>query len=512
MKRTYAALLALVLLSPVAPLAARADDAASLLAKHKAFAGFVFGDGAIKALQTDEAVTTDSDGATLRTVRNARLGILFRTDTADVRSQRNTSQGFTGNILWRSDENGITVPLIGDPAKLAFTQAVFFTDAISTLAWGAPSTAQIAGATYDVVRATSANTLPVDLYVDPATGAFKRAVFDPGGDYEQTLDVLGYGEAIPGKKIVNRWKFAGSSATHAYTKVVANGAVTGDMLHPPAQTATWTFANANPFPIKVTDTRIIVRAKANGVDGTFILDTGASGIFFTDAFAQKAHVKERGHSEASGIAGTLKIRTGTIDSLEVGGNTLSNVALSYGGGSIDSNAPDGLLGFDVLGAAFVTLDLNNSTLQFQDPSTVDTSAIKGIHVGVDLSGGSPVVPVKINGTATLNALLDSGAPGQVLIPRDFVLRNHLRMLVDNSLIGYFSAHQGMGGVSGGYEIDECGRLESVALGPIVYQNPGTCKSGSFAGNDGLVGYDFLKGFGKIWFDYPHTGMIFYPKQ
>jgi hypothetical protein len=500
----------LVAMLPSIP--ARADDAADLLAKHKAYVGFTFGDGTIQTLTTTDARTLDKDNSVLGTTETKDLGILFRSDVTDLARKSTSSTGFTGNIFWRSNENGITVPLIGDPAKLIFAENLFYTDAISAEAWTVGDTVQIDGGSYRIVHVTPPSALPIDLYVDPATGAFKRAVFDPGGDYEMTLNVLAYADALPGKKIVSKWKFEGSSATHAYTHILANASVMGEDLHPPAQTATWTFANAQPFPIKITDTRLIVKAKFNGVEGTFIMDTGAAGFFMSDDFAQRAKIKELAHSEAQGIAGTLKVRIGRADTFEVGGNTLANPIVTYGGKGIDQDAPDGLLGFDMLGAAFVTLDLVNSTLQFQDPATVDPDTIPGIHVAVDLSSGQPVVPVKVNGTADLNALLDSGAPGPVLLPSDYISKNHLRMLIDDSIQGYFASHVTMGGVSGGYESDECGRVDTIALGPIVYQSPGACKSQSFTGDNGLVGFDFLKNFAQISFDYQHSGMIFVAKQ
>jgi predicted aspartyl protease len=171
---------------------------------------------------------------------------------------------------------------------------------------------------------------------------------------------------------------------------------------------------------------------------------------------------------------------------------------------------DGLIGFDLLAGTFTTLDFGNSTLQIQDPSTVNANTIAGVHVAADLSSGQPVVPTQVNGKIPLNALLDTGAPTHMLIPYDLVTKYGLRMLIDNTLEGYFQSHQVVAGV-GGYELGECGTLDSVKLGPIVYENPSTCKSGSFDGNNGLVGLDFLKGFEKIYFDYPHTQLIFVPK-
>jgi hypothetical protein len=489
-----------------------ADSAAALLAKHVAFTGWTFGDGTIKTLDTTDTVTLDKDGSTNRSERTLRIGLVYRTDANFVQRGETEYAGFTGNIAWSADENGITVPTLGDSAKLRISQDLFFTDGLSGLPWQPKANAQIDGATYAVARITQADALPIDLYVDPATGAYKRAVFDPGGVNEETLDVLSYGEALPGKKIVTKWRYVDSSTTHALTKIVANASISAEQLHPPSQTASWTFSNSNPFPIVVTPERFIVDAVVNGVPGRFILDTGAAEFFFSDAFAQRAKVRQIGHGFAGGIAGSMKVRVGIVDSLRIGGNALSNVTISYGGQGIDKAAPDGLLGFPLFGAAIVTLDVAGSTLRIQDPATADLQELAGLRVGVDLSTQQPQVPMKINGIAPVNAILDTGAPAHMLFAPEIVTRYNLRMLVDNSAIGYMASHVGEGGISGGYELDECGSLDSVTLGPIVYDHPAACKSGSFRNNEALVGFDFLKGFSKITFGYPQSWIVFTPNS
>lgn len=493
-----------------APMAARADDSAALLAKHKAYVGWQYGDGTGKTLRFTDTVTRDKDGKVLRTTDERRIGLIFREDTADAEAGTTSSDGFTGNIFWRSDENGFTVPVIGDPAKAKLALDLLFAEATTQLPASAHGTQTIDGKSYDVVRVTQSSAAPMDLYVNPDTGAYKRVVLDPGGSYEQTLDILAYADAAPGQKIVSKWKYQGSLATHALTKISAGAPVTNDELHPPAQTAAWTFGNPNPIPFKMGHYRIILDAKFNGVPGKFVLDTGAGGIVLTKAFAARAHLKPIGKSSAYGIGGSAAIQTMKADSFEIGGNVLQNAVVSAQDVKLGDEGSDGLIGFDLLAGTFTTLDFGNSTIRIQDPSTIDANSIQGVHVAADLSSGAPVVPTKVNGSINLNALLDTGAPTHMLIPYDLVSKYGLRMLVDNSLEGYFGSHQILAGI-GGYELGECGTLDNVKLGPIVYDHPSTCKSGSFGGSDGLIGLDFLKGFEKIYFDYPHTGLIFVPK-
>lgn len=506
--RLFSVLLAASLVA--APLAARADDtAASLLAKHAAFVGWQFGQGPNKSFQFTDTVTTDKDGKTIRTTAERRVGIVYRDDVTDLESGTTNHFGYTGNIAWRSDANGFTVPVIGDPAKATLAWDMVFGEAVQGSPAELRGTKTIDGKQYAIVRVSNPAALPIDLYIDPDTGAYKRVVVDEGGSYEEALTVLGYSDLAPGEKMIGKYKYDGSVATHTAGNISVS-AVSNDQLHPPAQTATWTFSNPNPIPFKMGHYRIIIDAKFNGVPGKFVLDTGAGGIFLAKSFADKAHLKSIGTAEASGIGGSLHTKTMHADSFEIGGNTLSNLVVYSEDLHLGDEGPDGLIGFDLLAGTFATLDFGNSTLRIQDPASADPSSIQGVHVAADLSSGSPIVPTKVNGSIELNALLDTGAPTHMLIPYDLVSKYGLRMLIDDSVEGYFSSHQVVAGV-GGYEIGECGRLDTVALGPIVYENPSTCKSGSFDGRSGLIGLDFLKGFDKIYFDYPHTGLIFVPK-
>lgn len=502
MKRTLALILVMAFAAIMTPVTARADDAATLLARHRSYVGMAFGDGSLTSFRTTEQVTLDKDKSVIANGTTQRLGIVYRRDRTDVKSKVTQSNGFTGNVFWSSDENGVTVPIIGDAAKALFASDIVFSDAITKFPWALQGTDTLAGSPVTIFRITAPNALPLDIWLDQATGAVKRFVIDKGGDYDQTVDVLGYIDAASGIKVIGKWKILGSLRTSQITKVAPNGVQTGD-LHPPEQTAVWTFANPDAFPITITDTRIIVKAKVNGVDGTFILDTGADAVYLSKAFAEKAKVKTIGTSKVSGIGGESEIKSGSVDSILVGGNTLSHVAVFSGIESPDKAAPDGLLGFDFIGAAIVTVDFAKSTLRLRDPNATDLSKEPGLHIAADMSSGQPSVPFKVNGTANLNAILDTGAPTQVLLPYDFIFRNKLRML--------FRGYSVTGGVSGGYDVNDCGNLDTIALGQVVYQSPEVCESPSFGGSDGLIGFSFLKSFASITFDYQHTGMIFVPQ-
>jgi predicted aspartyl protease len=247
----------------------------------------------------------------------------------------------------------------------------------------------IDGKSYQIVRLTPGSSTPIDVYVDADTGAYKRVTIDPGGAYEETFDILAYADAAPNEKLISKYKYQGSTATHTLTKISASEPVSDSDLHPPAQTATWTFANSNPIPFKMGHYRIILDAKFNGVPGKFILDTGADGIFLAKSFADRAHLKPIGKGVAGGIGGSVSTKILKADTFEIGGNVLQNVIVASQDLHLGDEGSDGLIGFDLLAGTFTTLDFANSTLQIQDPSTVDAKNIAGVHVAADLRLDTP---------------------------------------------------------------------------------------------------------------------------
>ncbi|HET6894064.1 MAG TPA: pepsin/retropepsin-like aspartic protease family protein [Candidatus Baltobacteraceae bacterium] len=476
-----------------APCIARADDAASLLAKHRTYTGWRFDDPAIGRQDVTETVT-EADGTPRQEIHTLRVGAIYRSDTHDLKENATYSRGFTGRVFWYADLNGFTVPIIGDPAKVALAQDMFFTDGVGELPWTVTGTQHKWNADYTVVRVKQDSSAPIDLYVDPATGAYAGATLDPGGPHERTLHVLAYEDLPGGKRVISKWQVDGSKRTTTVTKISTSATVTNDDLHPPAPTASWQFVNPQPFPIVLTKTRIIVKAKINGVEGRFLLDSGAADIFISGGFARRAGLKPIGHSVAYSLYGSQKTDVGIASSIDVGGNTLNNVTLYFGQRDFDDSAPDGLLGFGFLAGAFITIDFEHSTMQVQDPSSVDVANAAGVHIAVDLNSGQPVTPMSVQQkTVTVNAMLDTGSPRVILI--------------DKRLVFDYGLHMTAAGVLGG-----CGLLDNMTLGPIVYDHPNACLVDySTDLHSALLGYDFLKGLSKLEFDYGRAGMILVPR-
>ena len=468
---------------------ASADDAADLLAKHIAFMGWRFGSPDFANI-TYVQTRTQADGKPYYRTVTKRIGTVYRSDHHDIKANTDSSDGFTGRIFWYSNENGMTVPIIGTTAKINLSHDLFFSEAVENLPWTISGERRIWNRLYKIVSVRPDSAENMDLLVDPETGAYGGVIIDPKGNNEETIRILSYADAAPGRNFVKTWQFDGSKNTHTISDIALSAAVTNDALHPQAPVAIWRFDNPAPFAIKMTDSRFIVKAEVNGVEGTFLLDTGASNIYLSGAFARRAGIAATGHLNVYSMSGTEQNDTGHVKTFEIGGNTLSNVVVYFGSAEIEHDAPDGLLGFDLFAHSFVTLDVENHLLRVQDPDTVDANAVEGVHLGIDLGGGIPTVPMTVQRkAATVEATIDTGTPREILISRDTVNKDGLRM-------------------TGG---EVCGELDDMTIGPIVYEHVPACNEDMPEGQ-ALIGFDFLKGLGKIYFDYSRAGMILTPKS
>ena len=305
---------------------------------------------------------------------------------------------------------------------------------------------------------------------------------------------------LPGKRVVSEYHTVGSTRRTRYTDIHANVANAQAQLAPPPPRAQWTFAKPSPIPIKVTTNRIYVNAKVNGVDGKFILDTGSEGIAFSDAFADRIKFDRSNAVSFGGIAGSKRGSKAEVASIAfTDGSKLEKVDAESG---IDmGQEADGLIGFEFFAGAIVDIDFDHSQMMLYDPSTSVPNESSGIVINADLEGGSPVVPVKLNGSVPSRALLDSGAAGDVLLAPEF--EQKLKMAIgppSRSSVEVF------GGASGGTEQDRCGMLHSIVIGPITYQATRACYSHSLTRNDSIVGIHFLKAF-NITFDYPDAKLV-----
>jgi hypothetical protein len=521
--RVFACSLLVAALVGIPAARAQSYDAGALLALHRKYVGWQFGDGTFSTYRLrGTMVNTIGSNHASYPWTTLQTGAVYRDVTIDPRTGEPFDDGFTGHVFWESDENGFTRPDYSPRQNEDVSLSVLFNEGASELSGTLEPSQAINGAQYPVVRVQPPNGDAIDLAIDPATGALVRAVIDPRGPYEQTVDILGYTNALPGKRMIAKYRIG--DYTFTVTKIEPNAPITDADLHPPAQRATWTFANPNPFPIAVKPHAIFVDASINGVKGRFILDTGASGIYVDNAFADRAHLATLTNGSAGGIGpNTLHVRVRRAAALEIGANTLHNVLITTArfDWHEDNEQPDGLLGYPLFAGAIVHLNTSNQTMQISDPQTTTVDPSQGVAIRVDLHSGQPVVPMVIDSRVTVNALLDTGNGGLVLLSRDLIAKRGIPMMAhtytgnafyhpdDPDSVGdYINSHVGICGV-GGCEFDPCSTVGSIALGPIVYQSTYACESQSVGSDHILVGYDFLRNFDYV-FDYREGILVLKP--
>jgi Aspartyl protease len=467
--------------------------AAALLAKHRAYVGWQFGDGSLASMRIT-GNGTDEEGKKTESFVMLSKGLVYHNTYTMLKLGDITRHtGFTGNLFWRSDENGFTTPVYGDYAKYLASFSVLQQEGTTELPATFVKNATVDGKSVGVVRVTMTNGYAMDCYVDPQTGAYVRATIDPGGSYETTIHILSYREFVPGKKMVASYRFDDDKGVFTYDAFEPNVAIGDDALHPPAASASWDFGSQNPIPITLTHVRILLDATVNGVKGRFILDTGSDSIVLDDKFADRVKAPAlHGNGEAEMMSGPIATRVRKVDTIAVGGATLHNALVfsqdfrknDYRG--LDRSDLDGLMGFDLFAGAIVKLDVYDSKITVLDPST-DLSSARGLPLIVDLSDGVPAIPMTLNKSIAVNAHLDTGNPGIVFLSYDLAKKHHLPM----ASLG-------------------CGNIESLAIGPITYADQAVCVWG-FPGDFMLLGYDFLKHFDYI-FDYPHGRMFMTPNK
>lgn len=312
------------------------------------------------------------------------------------------------------------------------------------------------------------------------------ATIDPDGPSEETYHILSYSDVLPGKKAIGAFRIGDRHSIHSNDRFEPNVEVTADELHPPNPTASWAFRSADPVPIRLTHDRILVDATVNGVKGTFIVDTGSDAIRLDDKFADRANaVPLKGSSLGETLYDTVRERVRRVTEMNFGNASLQNVLVysqdfeRFGYRGIDGQGYAGFIGFDFFAGAVVKLDVYASKMVILDPSA-DLSGVTGIPIYTDLSDGELTVPMTLNNSQQVNALLDTGNPTTVLFSYDLV-KKHFPF-----------------------------NPQTLTLGPIQY-TVGAWDSCCVGANYALLGYDFLKHF-DIVFDYPHGRMFLTPNK
>lgn len=167
-----------------APVFARADDTAALLAKHKAFAGWQYGDGTFTSMILDAKATYQKNGQTETAYTLHSIPIGLATVSADGTTD---DSGFTGHVFWATNRNGFTYPRLGDEQKFEVARGMIVNEVVTGLTGTLKGTQPIDGVVCDVVRVSPSQADTTDIYVDPNTGDFKQGASGQENHFEISL-------------------------------------------------------------------------------------------------------------------------------------------------------------------------------------------------------------------------------------------------------------------------------------------------------------------------------------
>lgn len=468
------------------------DDAASLLAKNKAFARWAFGDPSMSGL-----LMTGTVGD--RQIIDLRRGAIWRQEITDPKTRMSYDVGFTGKRFWYAGPNGFTVQLASDAIKYHVAYQIVMNQGLPLLAGKLRGTAKINGIPAQIVRVNPHDGDAIDAYIEPSSGRLVRAVIDPDGSPTK-IDILAYAD-LDDKKVISAWHIDGPNVVMTE---VDHARITDEDFHPPVPISKWTFGPPEPIPIAFSKTRLSVRATVNGVTGEFMLDTAAGSIFLNPNFAKRAGAKQVG-TTVLGLSGATKGAIARVDTLAVGQSVLHNVLVRT---SLDVRGPlqdfDGLLGFDFLAGALVDVDFTKSAMTIYDPSKYRVTA-QGAPIPVDLISGQPNVPVVLNGRVNGHFLFDTGEPTALVATGKLYGPPH-----GVEMRSEYTAQSATNSTP-----VNCGHVQSIQIGGAVrYDNVPACFGDYgelFARDGGVIGLDFLRRF-DLTFDYPDAMIYLTPLE
>jgi aspartyl protease len=491
------------------------SDISALLAKHRAYLGWTFGDGTLTSWrsetrykpsstatpdpnQTPDPETTPGRDLVLRTVRRA---VQYREIGSRGGAINDSDTGFTGQVFWTANLNNYTVTVLRDRARLLLTENMLEDEELATLPGELRGTAKVGDVDTQIVRVKPQQGFVTDLYVD-AEGAYRRAVIAADTDRKLTIDFDKYIEVLPGKKVVGEYHFA-KTGSYVVDHFEANAAISDQELHPPAPRPVWTFAEPSPVPINIVSHTVVFgstggravmfRASIDGHEGTFLLDSGSAICILFGAFGDSVNLPKIGHSAFGSImAGRVESDLVNVDKLKIGNSVLHNVVFMQAHNDAFKEF-DGIIGFDVLAKAIVDVDIGNHKMTILDPTKYEAHPEKNSAVfPVDLSTRQPAVQITLADGVPAYPFIDTGNDYLVLISDAF--RKSGKLLA----------------VTAAYTRD-CIRPSRMMIGPIPYENGLTCfaNSSMFGTDGGLIGFDFLRHFNWT-FDYPHGHLILTP--
>jgi len=275
------------------------------------------------------------------------------------------------------------------------------------------------------------------------------------------------------------------------------------------------------LPATVDFGRIHVTVDVNGYPLTFLLDSGASGIFINTKAAAELHLQTYGKS-AMTVAGTFSFTRVVAPTVQIGPLVMHDVVM----GTIPLDTQEtptdrvvGLLGYDFIAGTALRVtygdEWSSGHVDAIRPSAFTPPPLATASMPIRLNQQVPVVHVGIGTAASDDFVVDTGAEAPVILFDRFV-RAHPAAVVDRGIGTGFDPDQSVVfGVGGRVRIVPL-RLSSFRFADLDFQNFLVLRAqsaGAFGDyrDDGLLGALFLRYF-TLYIDYPHGRLYFEPNE
>lgn len=377
------------------------------------------------------------------------------------------------------------------------------------------------GKRYEAVKITPANAEPFEVWFDPATHRIAREVQLTGGmphsfilsDFasfgalqvpKQTIDRVGNNPKFDTVTQVGTIDFSGPQTLARYAPPP-----------PPPNNAQWPAGKDSvSVPFRLLNNHIYVMASINGKEPIpFVFDTGATDIL-DDSAARQLGIPVEGALPGGGFGDQIAaFGFAKVKSVSLGGLTLPDQVFgtqaSSGWIAVEGAQSDGLLGYEFVKRAVLTIDYAKHTLTFtrqeafHPPTDVAPIAFRfDAHI--------PMVSASLDGHPG-EFQIDTGSRGALIVMHPFAATNglvdkyHATRLVT---MGY-----GVGGPSKAL-LARAGELTIGATkiaGPItelISDASGEAAATHTAGN---IGGDLLKRY-TVTLDYAHQRLWLQPNE
>ena len=435
------------------------------------------------------------------------------------------SQGWDGKQVWTTDSSKeVRIEASSEATGQAMQDAyregyAFFFPRRFASTREYVGTRQADGVSYPAVKITPQGAEPFEVWFDPSTHRVAREVQLTGPQPhtfifanffriegllapKQTIDRVGNDPKYDTVTTVTAIELGGPQLASRY-----------EPPPPPPNSAQWPAGQSSvSIPFRLFNNHIYVDASIDGKPPeAFLFDTGATDILETGAakrlgIAVEGALPGGGFGDKIAAVGFAKVRSVSLGGLTLPDQVFGDIDMS-GLIAIEGTDSAGLLGYEFVKRAVLTIDYANRTLTFTKPDAfVPPTGATAIRF--TFAAHIPMIAGTLDGFPG-EFELDTGARGALTVMAPFAAQHDLidRYRANRSAtVGY-----GVGGPSKALlarasKLDIAGVTIDAPVTEIVTDKGGAAEAARTAGN---IGGDILKRF-TVTLDYAHEKLWLEP--